>query len=128
MGESVAVDVDKHEEQKGARTGAQRATPYVMFAVYLLGPLILIPAAGEDHAVAVSIALIFGAAAVFGFIDGWTYRPTWSLPVLAGVAFLAAKLLYFNDGTVIYFLGAVLVAAAFTFLAGQLAGAGSKEG
>lgn len=128
MNESVAVDVDKRDAHEGARTGAQRATPYLMFAVFLLGPLVLIPAAGENHAVAASIALIFGTAAVFGFIDGWTYRPTWSLPILAGVAFLGAKLLYFNDGTVIYFLGVVLVAAAFTFLAGRLAGTGSKEG
>lgn len=125
MSESEAVNVDK---RKGARKGAQRATPYLMFAVYLLGPLILIPAVGEDKAVAPSIALILGSAAVFGFIDGWTYRFTWSLPILAGVAFLAAKLLYFNDGTVIYFMGAVLVAAAFDYLASVVAGTASKAG
>lgn len=127
MSKSVAGDVDKQEAHKGARTGAQRATPYAMFAVYLLGPLVIIPAVGEENAVIPSIALILGAAAIFGFIDGWTYRPTWSFPVLAGVAFLAAKLLYFNDGTVIYFMGAVLVAAASTFLAGALAGTNPKE-
>lgn len=128
MSESVAVGVDKPEEHKGAREGAQRVTPYLMFAVFLLGPLVLIPAVGEENAVIPSIALIFGTAAVFGFIDGWTYRPTWSLPLLAGVAFLAAKLLYFNDGTVIYFMGVVLIAAAFDFLAGQLVGTASRAG
>lgn len=127
MSESVAVDVDRQEAHKGARSGWQRATPYLMFAVFLLGPLLLIPAVGEENAVIPSIALIFGTAAVFGFVDGWTYRPTWSLPMLAGVAFLAAKLLYFNDGTVIYFVGVVLIAAAFDFLAGLLAGTGPKE-
>lgn len=128
MSESVAVDVDKQEAHKGARSGWQRATPYLMFAVFLLGPLLLIPAVGEENAAIPSIAFIFGTAAVFGFIDGWTYRPTWSLPLLAGVAFLAAKLLYFNDGTVIYFMGVVLIAAAFDFLAGQLVGTASKAG
>lgn len=127
MSESVAFDVEKQEAQRGARTGWQRATPYLMFAVYLLGPLALIPAVGEDNAALASVGFILGAAALFGFIDGWTFRPTWSLPVLAGVAFLAAKLLYFNDGTVIYFIGIVLIAGAFSHLAGLLAGTGSKE-
>mgnify|MGYP007086023846 FL=1 len=93
-----------------------------MITVYLLAPLVLIPAVGEDNAAIPSIGLIFGTAALFGFIDGWTFRPTWSLPILAGVGFLLAKLLYFNDGTVIYFIGAVIVAAAFDYVAGLLAG------
>ncbi|MDN8593906.1 MULTISPECIES: hypothetical protein [unclassified Corynebacterium] len=122
MSESVAVDVDRQQAHKGGRKGWRKATPYVMIAVYLLAPLVLIPAVGEDNAAIPSIGLIFGTAALFGFIDGWTFRPTWSLPILAGVGFLLAKLLYFNDGTVIYFIGAVIVAAAFDYLAGLLAG------
>lgn len=122
MSESAAVHVEKHDAPKAGRTGWRRATPYVMIAMYLLAPLVLIPAVGEDNAAIPSIGLIFGTAALFGFIDGWTFRPTWSLPILAGVGFLLAKLLYFNDGTAIYFIGAVIVAAAFDYLAGLLAG------
>jgi len=98
----------------------------VMFAVYLLGPLVLIPAVGEENAGAPTAGLILGTAALFGFIDGWTYRPTWSLPFIAGLAFMVAKLLYFNDA-VIYFIAVIIIAAAFGHLAGLLAGTAGDD-
>ena len=122
MSESNAVFVDKQNDGKPQRRGWQKVTPYVMFAVYLLGPLVLVPAVGEENAGVPTAGLILGTAALFGFIDGWTFRPTWSLPFTAGVGFMAAKLLYFNDGTVIYFIGVIIIAAAFDYLAGLLAG------
>ena len=122
MSESNAVFVDKQNDGKPQRRGWQKVTPYVMFAVYLLGPLVLVPAVGEENAGVPTAGLILGTAALFGFIDGWTFRPKWSLPFTAGVGFMAAKLLYFNDGTVIYFIGVIIIAAAFDYLAGLLAG------
>lgn len=127
MSESEAVFVDKHNAHEGGRKGWRKVTPYVMFAVFLLGPLVLIPAVGEENAGVPTAGLILGTAALFGFIDGWTFRPTWSLPILAGVGFLAAKLLYFNDGTVIYFIGVIIIAAAFDYLAGLLAGTAGDD-
>ncbi|MGV0433025.1 hypothetical protein [uncultured Corynebacterium sp.] len=126
MSESDAVFVDKQNDGKPKRRGWQKVTPYVMFAVYLLGPLVLIPAVGEENAGAPTAGLILGTAALFGFIDGWTYRPTWSLPFIAGLAFMVAKLLYFNDA-VIYFIAVIIIAAAFGHLAGLLAGTAGDD-
>lgn len=108
-------------EAPSGRSGWQHATPYVMIAVYLLGPLLLIPAFGGQGAVVPVLVLIFGTAALAGLIDGWTYRFTWSLPVLAGVGFLLAKALYFNDGTFIYALGCGFTAALTAQLGSLLA-------
>lgn len=80
-----------------------------MLAAYAVGPAILIPALGS-HAVGGVVALIFATAAIAGLIDGLTFRPTWSLPILAGVGFEIAKMLYFNDGTFVYALGAAATA------------------
>lgn len=107
-------------EAPSGRSGWQHATPYVMIAVYLLGPLLLIPAFGAQGAVPVLI-LIFGTAALAGLIDGFTYRFTWSLPVLAGVGFLLAKALYFNDDTFIYALGCGFTAALTAWIGSLLA-------
>ena len=126
MSESDAVFVDKQNDGKPKRRGWQKVTPYVMFAVYLLGPLVLIPAVGEENAGAPTAGLILGTAALFGFIDGWTYRPTWSLPFIAGLSFMVAKLLYFNDA-VIYFIAVIIIAAAFGHLAGLLAGTAGDD-
>ena len=126
MSEAVTGDVDKQAPQKPERHGWQHATLIAMFVVYLLAPWLLIPAVGPESAPMASIGLIFGTAALFGFIDGWTFRPTWSMPLLAGVGFLGAKLLYFNDGTLIYFLGAVIIAGGFNYLAALLSGTDSN--
>lgn len=82
-----------------------------MLTVYVLGPWLLIPLAGE-HAVGAVIALILGTGFAAGVADGATYRPTLSLPILAGIGFLLAKALYFNDGTFIYAIGAGLACGA----------------
>ncbi|MEH0146188.1 hypothetical protein V6D40_00710 [Corynebacterium sp. Q4381] len=119
MTTSTAVSDDT---ESAGRTGWRTATPWVMIATYVLAPLLIIPAAGEQSAPTAVIALVFGAAAVFGFVDGWTFRFTWSLPILAGVGFWLAKTLYLNDGTFIYLLGCVVIAA----LAGALGSAANR--
>lgn len=108
-------------EAPSGRSGWQHATPYTMIAVYLLGPLLLIPAFDEQGAVVPVLILIFGTAALAGLVDGWTYRFTWSLPILAGVGFLLAKALYFNDGTFIYALGCGFTAALAAWIGSSLA-------
>lgn len=107
--ENTAPEPPEPPEPQG-RSGWQYATPVVMLAVYLIGPWIGIPLAGANAA-GVMIALIFGTALTAGVIDGATFRPTLSLPILAGVGFLFSKVLYFNDGTFIYCIGAGLAAA-----------------
>ena len=98
-------------ETNAGRTGWVKAVPYTMLAVYAVGPLLLIPAVSTPWPV---VGFIFAVAAAAGLIDGFAFRPTLSLPLLAGVGFLIAKTLYFNDGTFIYALGAVATCAAAT--------------
>lgn len=112
-------------EAREARSGWRRATPYVMLAVYALAPAAVIPLAG-GHAVPASIALVFGIAALFGLVDGLSFRFTWSLPLLAGLGFFIAKLLYFNDDATIYILGCVLAAAVAAWAGSAISGRGLR--
>ena len=91
------------------RTGWVKAVPYATIAAYVVGPFLLIPIAGSPWHI---VAFIFAVAAFAGLIDGFAFRPNWSLPILAGVGFWIAKVLYFNDGTFIYALGAAATCAA----------------
>lgn len=112
-------------EAREVRSGWRRATPYVMLAVYALAPAAVIPLAG-GHAVPASIALVFGVAALFGLVDGLSFRFTWSLPLLAGLGFFIAKLLYFNDDATIYTLGCVLAAAVAAWAGSAISGRGLR--
>lgn len=112
-------------DAREARSGWRRATPYVMLAVYALAPAAVIPLAG-GYAVPASIALVFGVAALFGLVDGLSFRFTWSLPLLAGLGFFIAKLLYFNDDATIYTLGCVLAAAVAAWAGSAISGRGLR--
>nr|VDG63568.1 Uncharacterised protein [Streptococcus thermophilus] len=49
------------------RNGWAKATPYILIAAYVVGPLVLIPLGS----VALVIAFIFAVAAIAGLIDGY---------------------------------------------------------
>lgn len=119
------TEPDLRGKGREERSGWRRATPYVMLAVYLLAPAAVIPLAGA-HAVPASIALVFGTGALFGLVDGLSFRFTWSLPLLAGLGFFVAKLLYFNDDATIYTLGCVLTAALAAWAGGAISGRGAR--
>lgn len=105
------------------RTGWVKAVPYVMIAAYVLGPLLLIPLANSPWLL---VGFIFVVAAIAGLVDGFAFRPTLSLPLLAGLGFWISKALYFNDGTFIYALGAIVACAAATGLARVIRGSSSQ--
>lgn len=115
---------DHNKDEPQGRTGWLRAVPYIMIAVYVLGPLLLIPAVDNPWPV---VAFIFAVAAVAGLIDGFAFRRTWSLPILAGVGFEISKILYFNDGAFIYALGAAVTCAAATGVGRLLGGSSSRS-
>lgn len=122
------VTTPNEDERPGGRTGWRTATPWVMVAVYVLAPLLIIPVAGEQSAPSAMIALIFATAVVFGFVDGLTFRFTWSLPILAGVGFWIAKELFLNDGTFVYLIACVALAAVASAAGNALRGAkGTNE-
>lgn len=122
---STALEDDTDQQPQG-RKGWQRATPIVMLALYVVGPLVLIPTFGPDHAVIPVFILVFGTAAAAGLVDGLTYRTTASLPILAGLGFGIAKILYFNDGTLIYAFICAAIAAATMYLGDAVAHRGKE--
>lgn len=115
---------DRNDTKPQGRTGWLRAVPYAMIAVYVLGPLLLIPAVDSPWPV---VGFIFAVAAIAGLIDGFAFRPNLSLPILAGVGFGIAKIFYFNDGTFIYALGAAVTCAAAMGVGRLLGGSSSRS-
>ena len=101
------------------REGWLKAMPYVMVAVYVVVPLLLIPLAGT-RAAAAMIVFLFTAAGLIALIDAFAFRPTLSMPLLAGLGFVLAKALYLNDGTMVYGLACVAIAGVGTLTGSAL--------
>ncbi|AIT59945.1 hypothetical protein CDOO_00360 [Corynebacterium doosanense CAU 212 = DSM 45436] len=77
----------------------------------LLAPPLLsavLPAASVGWSV---LALLGVTAVILGWVDGKTFRSSWSFPLTAGAAYFADMLLYFNEGTWIYLPVLVILAA-----------------
>ena len=89
------------ETEEQTRRGWLKAMPYLLLAAYIVVPLVLIPAAGSSASSAM-IAFLFGTAGLVSLIDATLFRPTYSIPLLCGVGFWLAKMLYLNEGTFVY--------------------------
>ena len=124
MSEAHVVKTADHPDEAPGREGWQNATPWVLGAIMLIGPLVLIPALGGQDAVIPVFVLMFGASLVAGLVDGLFYRPNATLALIAGGAFVGAKALYFNDGTLIY----AFACGALATLGMGIGGAVAKRG
>lgn len=109
------------ETEAQPRRGWLKAMPYLLLAAYVLVPLVLIPAVGSS-APAAMIVFLFGTAGLVSLIDATLFRPTYSIPLLCGVGFWLAKVLYLNDGTFVYGLGCVVIAGVCSWLGGVIGG------
>ena len=109
------------ETEEQPRRGWIKAMPYLLLAAYVLVPLVLIPAAGSS-APAATIVFLFGTAGLVSLIDATWYRPTYSIPLLCGVGFWLAKVLYLNEGTFVYGIGCVAIAGLCSWLGGVIGG------
>ena len=115
------------ETEEQPRRGWLKAMPYFLLAAYVLVPLVLIPAAGSS-APAATIVFLFGTAGLVSLIDATLFRPTYSIPLLCGVGFWLAKVLYLNEGTFVYGLGCVVIAGVCSWLGGVISGRGGRGG
>lgn len=96
-------------QEKNERTARDWLAPAAATLLLLGLPPII-------HALAPAVEgwAIVGAYAVvtvlFALYDATSFRPSWTFPIIVGVAFWIARGLYFNDGSWIYL--PVLVALA----------------
>lgn len=104
---------DEQSEDTADRDGWLKALPYAVFALYVIAPALLVPVAGTPWLL---VGFIFTVAAIAGLVDGYCFRPSWTLPLSAAGGFWVAKILYFNDGTFIYALGVAVVSALCAWL------------
>lgn len=106
-------------DQEGSqeRTGWLKAVPYAVVAAYAVIPALLIPVASTAW---ILVAFIFAVAFIAGLIDGFCFRPSWTLPLSTAGGFWLAKILYFNDGTFIYVIGVTVVSALTAWIVSLL--------
>lgn len=98
---SEPLDEPKPREQK-ERQGKDWIAPCVLVLLFLLLPYVLsllVSANILGWVVLIALAL---TVAVLAIVDARTFRPSWSVPLLAGISFWLASRLYFNEGTWIY--------------------------
>lgn len=74
---------------------------------------------------AILLALLAVLTVVIALIDGATFRASWTIFCVAGLAYFAAMSLYFNEGIWIYLPVVVLLAWAASRLGAVV---GSKAG
>lgn len=95
--------------------------PIAMAAVFVgLPPVIYQFVSG-----AILLALLAVLTVVIALVDGATFRASWTIFCVAGLAYFAAMSLYFNEGTWIYLPVVVLLAWAASRLGAVV---GSKAG
>ena len=124
--ESVAHPVPtedaEEEESEEKRTGWHWVIPVVLVAALVFVPWIigvLVPTNAAGWTV-VGVYLVL--TAVLSFVDARGFRPSWTLPILVGVATWVASRMYFNDGAWIYIPIFMVVAWGL----GKLGGRGTK--
>ncbi|OFN40794.1 hypothetical protein HMPREF2559_04140 [Corynebacterium sp. HMSC072G08] len=124
--ESVAHPVPtedaEEEESEEKRTGWHWVIPVVLVAALVFAPWIisvLVPANAAGWTV---VAAYLALTAVLSFVDARGFRPSWTLPILVGVATWVASRMYFNDGAWIYIPIFMVVAWGL----GKLGGRGTR--
>ena len=113
---STPTETDLPEAKRDPR---HYVVPAVAVALILLAPPLLstvLPAASVGWAV---LALLGLTAVILGWVDGRTFRSSWSFPLVVGAAYFVGMILYFNEGTGIYLPALVILAAVAGWLGGR---------
>ena len=79
---------DEQSEDTADREGWLKALPYAVFALYVIAPALVIPVAGTPWLL---VGFIFAVAAIAGLVDGYCFRPSWTLPLSAAGGFWAVS-------------------------------------
>ena len=121
MFEELEAEAEAEAKDEPSRVWWQWWAPIAMAAVFVgLPPAVyhLVP----GLALLILMAVLTVAIAL---VDGATFRASWTIFCVAGLAYFAAMSLYFNEGTWIYLPVIVFLAWAASRLGALV---GSKEG
>lgn len=97
----------EQDTQEGpGRAWWQWWAPLAMIAVFLVLP----PAIYQAVSGTVLLGIMGGLTVLIALIDAATFRYSWTIFWVAGIAYFAAMEMYFNEGTWIYLPVMVLLA------------------
>lgn len=97
---------EQETQEEPGRAWWQWWAPLAMIAVFLVLP----PAIYQAVSGTVLLGLMGGLTVLIAFIDAATFRYSWTIFWVAGIAYFAAMAMYFNEGTWIYLPVMVLLA------------------
>ncbi|WKS64408.1 heme transporter [Corynebacterium accolens] len=97
---------EQETQEEPGRAWWQWWAPLAMIAVFLVLP----PAIYQVVSGTVLLGLMGGLTVLIALIDAATFRYSWTIFCVAGIAYFAAMMLYFNEGTWIYLPVMVLLA------------------
>lgn len=93
---------DPKPHAKKERQGKDWIVPCVLVVLFLLLPYVLSLLVAANILGWVVLFALALTVTVLAIVDARTFRPSWSVPLLAGISFWIASRLYFNEGTWIY--------------------------
>lgn len=97
---------EQETQEEPGRAWWQWWAPLAMIAVFLVLP----PAIYQAVSGMTLLGLMGGLTVLIAFIDAATFRYSWTIFWVAGIAYFAAMAMYFNEGTWIYLPVMVLLA------------------
>ncbi|WP_237801680.1 heme transporter [Corynebacterium accolens] len=97
---------EQETQEEPGRAWWQWWAPLAMIAVFLVLP----PAIYQAVSGVTLLGLMGGLTVLIAFIDAATFRYSWTIFWVAGIAYFAAMEMYFNEGTWIYLPVVVLLA------------------
>ena len=107
---------EQETQEEPGRAWWQWWAPLAMIAVFLVLP----PAIYQAVSGTVLLGLMGGLTVFIAFIDAATFRYSWTIFWVAGIAYFAAMAMYFNEGTSIYLPVVVLLALGASKLGAKL--------
>lgn len=112
--EPEALETEDQDEPR--RVWWQWWAPLAMIAVFLVLP----PLVYQSISGAVLLGLMGGLTVLIAFIDAATFRHSWTIFWVAGIAYFVAMSMYFNEGTWIYLPAVVGLAWGASKLGGKV--------
>lgn len=107
---------EQETQEEPGRAWWQWWAPLAMIAVFLVLP----PAIYQAVSGTVLLGIMGGLTVLIALIDAATFRYSWTIFWVAGIAYFAAMEMYFNEGTWIYLPVVVLLALGASKLGAKL--------
>lgn len=93
---------DAQSPSNKPRKGTQWTIPAILLAALLLEPLLAVALFSASFAGWAVLGLYALTTGILAYIDGRTFRASWSISLVAGFGFFLAASMYFPQGTWIY--------------------------